>query len=51
MNVLEHQMDAVNLALDAITLTAVSRPDTPVLLILHWHGFPSRSSMFRRRGQ
>jgi len=33
------QMEAVNLPLYAITLTAVPRPDTPVLLMLHWHGF------------
>jgi hypothetical protein len=42
MDVLENirgQMEAVNLPLYAITLTAVPRPDTPVLLMLHWHGF------------
>ena len=42
MDVLEQirgQMDAVNLPLYAITLTAVPCPDTPVLLMLHWHGF------------
>jgi hypothetical protein len=33
------QMEAVNLPLYAITLTAVPRVDTPVLLMLHWHGF------------
>jgi hypothetical protein len=33
------QMEAVNLPLYAITLTAVPRRDTPVLLMLHWHGF------------
>ncbi|MEO8132822.1 MAG: diguanylate cyclase [Betaproteobacteria bacterium] len=42
MDVLEqikNQMHAVNLPLYAITLTAVPCPDTPVLLMLHWHGF------------
>jgi hypothetical protein len=42
MNVLEQirgQMEAVNLPLYAVTLTAVPHPDTPVLLMLHWHGF------------
>jgi hypothetical protein len=42
MDVLEQirgQMEAVNLPLYAITLTAVPHPDTPVLLMLHWHGF------------
>jgi hypothetical protein len=42
MDVLEQikgQMEAVNLPLYAITLTAVPCPDTPVLLMLHWHGF------------
>lgn len=33
------QIEAVRLPLYAITLTAVPRPDTPVLLMLHWHGF------------
>jgi hypothetical protein len=33
------QMDAVALPLCAVTLTAVPSPDTPVLLMLHWHGF------------
>ena len=42
MDVLEpirDQIDAVKLPLYAITLTAVPRPDTPLLLMLHWHGF------------
>jgi hypothetical protein len=33
------QIEAVGLPLYAITLTAVPRPDTPLLLMLHWHGF------------
>ena len=33
------QMEAVKLPLYAVTLTAVPHPDTPVLLMLHWHGF------------
>ena len=36
---IKDQMDAVSLPLYAITVTAVPRPDTPVLLMLHWHGF------------
>lgn len=42
MNVVEQikgQMAAVKLPLYAVTLTAVPCPDTPVLLMLHWHGF------------
>jgi hypothetical protein len=42
MNVLEHirgQIGAVDLPLYAITLTAVPCPDTPLLLMLHWHAF------------
>ena len=42
MDVLEHikgQMTAVKLPLYAVTMTAVPCPDTPVLLMLHWHGF------------
>lgn len=33
------QIDAVGLPLYAVTVTALPRPDTPVLLILHWHGY------------
>jgi len=33
------QIAAVRLPLFAVTLTALPRADTPVLLILHWHGF------------
>lgn len=33
------QMTVVRLPLFAVTLTAVPRPDTPLLLLLHWHGF------------
>jgi hypothetical protein len=33
------QMNAVGLPLFAVTVTAVPRADTPLLLILHWHGF------------
>jgi hypothetical protein len=42
MNILEHvngQIGALNLPLCAITLTAIPQPDTPVLLMLHWHAF------------
>lgn len=33
-----HQ-EAMRLPLYAVTVTAAARVDTPVLLILHWHGF------------
>lgn len=33
------QMTAVGLPLYAVTMTAIPRPDTPLLLMLHWHGF------------
>lgn len=33
------QLSAVGLPLYAVTLTAIPRPDTPLLLLLHWHGF------------
>ena len=33
------QIEAVGLPLFAVTLTALPRADTPVLLMLHWHGF------------
>ncbi|ANN68683.1 diguanylate cyclase [Bordetella bronchialis] len=31
--------DAMRLPLYAVTVTAAARVDTPVLLMLHWHGF------------
>jgi hypothetical protein len=33
------QIDAVRLPLFAVTLTALPHANTPVLLMLHWHGF------------
>lgn len=33
------QIEAVGLPLYAVTVSAVPRPDTPLLLMLHWHGF------------
>jgi hypothetical protein len=43
------QLDAVGLPLFAVTLTALPRANTPVLLMLHWHGFraePERDAEF-----
>ena len=36
---IEEQLSSTNLPLVGITLAAVPCPDTPVLLMLHWHGF------------
>jgi len=33
------QISSVGLPLYAVTLTAIPRYDTPLLLMLHWHGF------------
>lgn len=33
------QIAALKLPLYAVTLTALPRPNTPLLLMLHWHGF------------
>lgn len=33
------QISAVRLPLYAVSLTAIPRADTPLLLFLHWHGF------------
>jgi len=33
------QIECVRLPLFAVTLTALPRANTPVLLVLHWHGF------------
>lgn len=37
------QIHAVGLPLSAVTLTAVPRPHTPLLLMLHWHGFRAQT--------
>ena len=39
LGIVSAQIQAVRLPLFAVTVTAVPRADTPVLLILHWHGF------------
>ncbi|MEW6133763.1 MAG: diguanylate cyclase [Pseudomonadota bacterium] len=36
---IQAQIAAVRLPLYAVTVSAVPRPDTPLLLMLHWHGF------------
>ncbi|MBI3069591.1 MAG: diguanylate cyclase [Betaproteobacteria bacterium] len=36
---IEDQITSTGLPLFAITLAAVPCPDTPVILMLHWHGF------------
>lgn len=48
MHILERitdQISAIGLPLYAVTLTAVPRADTPLLLMLHWHGF-RREALF-----
>lgn len=37
------QIQAVGLPLYAVTLTAVPRAHTPLLLMLHWHGFRAQT--------
>lgn len=47
MNVVEKiqaQIDAVGLPIFAVSLTALPRANTPVLLMLHWHGFASEQA-------
>ncbi|MFX7052496.1 hypothetical protein ABTH91_20905, partial [Acinetobacter baumannii] len=39
------QMDAVRLPLVAVTVTAARRPNTPLVAILHWHGFRRASPL------
>ncbi|MCX9155769.1 hypothetical protein OPU71_06470 [Niveibacterium sp. 24ML] len=36
---LSAQIDSVGLPLFAVTLAAVPRADTPLLMFMHWHGF------------
>lgn len=39
------QIDSVAMPLYAVTLSAVYRADTPLLLILHWHGFRRETAL------
>ncbi len=42
MDILERvaaQIESIQLPLFAVTLTALPKADTPLLLMLHWHGF------------
>lgn len=39
LQIVNAQMKTVSLPLYAVTLTAIPRTDTPLLLMLHWHGF------------
>ncbi|MBY4833508.1 diguanylate cyclase [Burkholderia dolosa] len=38
-DIVNEQMDAVGLPLYAVTVTAAARVNTPLVAILHWHGF------------
>ncbi|CAJ0716431.1 MULTISPECIES: diguanylate cyclase [Ralstonia] len=44
-NAVHEQMDAVRLPLVAVTVTAARRPNTPLVAILHWHGFRRASPL------
>ncbi len=39
LQIISEQMQVMKLPLYAVTVAATPRPDTPLLLILHWHGF------------
>src|SRR5690606_10728472 len=39
LSCIQNHAQALRLPLYAVTLSAVARPGTPLLLILHWHGF------------
>lgn len=43
LHIISTQMRAMSLPLYAVTLTAVPRSDTPLLLMMHWHGFRKES--------
>ena len=38
-DLVNEQTEAVRLPLHAVTLTAAARVNTPLIAILHWHGF------------
>lgn len=39
LNTIQAHVRAMRLPLYAVTLSAVAKPDTPLILTLHWHGF------------
>jgi len=43
------QVQAMGLPVVAVSLTAVPRVNTPVLLMVHWHGFAKRSAQAEPR--
>jgi hypothetical protein len=43
------QAAAVGLPLYAVTVTALPRPNTPLLLMLHWHGYRREAGQAGRR--
>ncbi|MBV8667137.1 MAG: diguanylate cyclase [Burkholderiaceae bacterium] len=45
---LSSQIASVGLPLLAVSLTAVPRADTPVMLMLHWHGFRKNPDRLHR---
>lgn len=45
------QLETVKLPLFAVTLTAIPRRNTPVLLMMHWHGFAADNESPRVPGR
>lgn len=45
------QVQAMGLPVVSVSLTAVPRPNTPVLLIVHWHGFAQAQAARSKQSQ
>lgn len=45
LQTIQAHVAAMRLPLYAVTLSAVAQPDTPLMLILHWHGFHREAPM------
>jgi len=43
-DVIQQQLDALRRPLTAVVLSTLPRKDSPVLLLLHWHGFAPESA-------
>jgi len=45
LQTIQSHATAMRLPLYAVTLSAAAKPDTPLMLILHWHGFRRQSPL------
>lgn len=46
-DIVSEHINVVRSPLFAVGVTAISRPDTPLLLLLHWHGFQPQNQILQ----